>query len=119
MDFDKSMLIEFAVESLEHLADIEEDILSLSKENIHLIPEQIDNIFRSIHSVKGASGFLSLSKIEKISHVMENLLSGLRSKKVTLNTEVINKLLEGVDILINMLNNVESSNETDISKICS
>ncbi|QTA81118.1 Putative chemotaxis protein, CheA-like [Desulfonema limicola] len=119
MDFDKSMLIEFAAESLDHLGNIEEDILLLSGAKGDLISERIDNIFRSIHSIKGASGFLSLVKIEKISHVMENLLSALRSKNISLDKEVINTLLEGVDILIHMLNNVEISNETDISNICS
>jgi len=119
MDFEQSMLKEFAAESLEHLGNIEESILQLSRESKDSLPELIDTIFRSIHSIKGAAGFLTLSKIENLSHSMESLLSGLRSKSVVINMETVNILLKGVDLLIYMLNHVEVSNDTDISDMCS
>lgn len=119
MEIDKSMLDEYAQESLEHLGNIEEDVLTLSKEKkTSLRHELIDKIFRSIHSVKGAAGFLSLTQIEKLTHTMENLLSGLRTANIRMKRDVIDSMLSGVDLLIYMLNNVDKSNETDISKVC-
>jgi len=117
MDFGPEILQEFVVEAREHFETIEEDILQLFKQQESPDRELVDKIFRSIHTVKGAAGFLQLEKIGKLSHVMETLLSMLRAGEAKPEKKIIDGLLAGVDSLISMLNNVEKSNEYDISDV--
>ncbi|MEZ4525991.1 MAG: chemotaxis protein CheA [Desulfobacterales bacterium] len=118
MDYSQSILEEFATESLEHLEHVENDILLLFKGEASADCERIDRIFRSIHSIKGAAGFLQLEQIADLSHALENLLDGLRLEKVKAAPSVVNVLLEGSDLLRIMLSNVEHSDEADISQVC-
>ena len=41
-------------------------------------PELVKSIFRVMHTIKGSAGFLGLSKLEKLTHAGENLLSKIR-----------------------------------------
>jgi len=118
MDYSQSILEEFATESLEHLDRVENDILGLFKGDVSADCERIDRIFRSVHSIKGASGFIQLVQIAKLTHAMENLLDGLRSEKVKTEMPVADVLLEGTDTLRIMLCDPEHSNDFDISQAC-
>ena len=40
--------------------------------------ELVNTVFRSIHSIKGASGFLGFTAIGELSHSMENVLNLMR-----------------------------------------
>ncbi|MCP4353527.1 MAG: chemotaxis protein CheA [Desulfobacterales bacterium] len=117
MDFDESILKEFVIESQEHFENIEDDILQLSRQKESPDRELVDKIFRAIHSVKGGAGFLRLEKIGKLSHVMETLLSMVRAGQMKPDSDLIDTLLAGVDLLNVMLKNVEQSNEFDISVV--
>ncbi len=117
MDFGTEILQEFVVEAREHFETIEEDILQLFKQQESPDRDLVDKIFRSIHTVKGAAGFLQLEKIGKLAHVMETLLSMLRAGEAKPEKKIIDGLLAGVDSLTSMLNNVEKSNESDISDV--
>ncbi|QTA88643.1 chemotaxis protein CheA [Desulfonema magnum] len=117
MDFGQDILDEFVIESREHFEHIEDEILELSRQKESPDRELVDKIFRSIHSVKGAAGFLGLDQIGRLTHVMETLLSMVRSDKMKPETYFINSLLAGVDILNIMLEDVDQSNEVDISSV--
>ncbi len=117
MTFNKTILDEFAAESLEHLEKMENEILLLFRGEEKEEHKRIDRIFRSVHSIKGAAGFLRLGQIEKLSHAMENLLSSLRPEGADSGPEVTDILLEAIDILRRMLDNIQQSNEIDISEI--
>lgn len=116
MDFDDSIMDEFVVESRDHLDNIEEDILRLFEHKDDSGRETVDGIFRAIHSIKGAAGFLRLTGIERLAHVMETLLSNLRSERIEAGREIVDALLEGVDQLNKMLGNIGKSNEFDTSR---
>ena len=96
---DSEMVEGFVTEAKEHLETIEDDflILEMEKEN----PEQtlLDKVFRSIHSVKGAAGFLGLSTMTDLTHVMETLLTKMRSREIRPESQYIDVLLAGVDLL--------------------
>jgi len=118
MDYSQSILEEFAAESLEHLERVENDILALFKGDVSADCERIDRIFRSVHSIKGAAGFIHLVQIANLAHAMENLLDGLRSEKVKPDQYAADMLLEGTDMLRVMLHDTVHSNDADISQIC-
>ena len=67
---------EFLVESHENLDQLDSDLLALEQE-----PGSralLGSIFRTIHTIKGTSGFLAYGHLEAVTHVGENLLSRLR-----------------------------------------
>ncbi len=97
---DPEVLQSFLVEAREHLEDIEPRILSLEA---HFDPVTVNEIFRSIHTIKGVSGFLNLDQIKTLSHELEFLLDGLRTGKLTTSSAIVDVLLQGCDLLQKMV----------------
>lgn len=110
---DEELLGEFLTESNENLAAIERQLMDLeaSPEDWELL----DSIFRTIHTVKGSCGFLSLSKLEKVAHAGENLLDRIRQLKYKVNEDIVSLLLECADAITQILQGLESEGkEPDI-----
>ncbi len=81
---------DFVAEGREGMDQYEQDLLSLEKSPT--APETISSIFRVVHTVKGACGFLGFRKLEALAHRGENLLSALREGTMIANPEIINCL---------------------------
>ena len=103
---------EFLVESHESLDQLDSDLLALEDEPDNV--ERLSSIFRSIHTIKGTSGFLALPKLERVAHVGENLLVPLRDGAFRLNHHIADGLLAMVDAIREILAELEDSgNEGD------
>jgi len=107
---------EFVVESKEHLESIEDEFLKLESQCDSPDFDLIAKVFRAIHSVKGAAGFFGLTNINDLSHAMETLLSMMREGEIKPEAKYIDHLLVGVDFLNRMLDDLENSNDCDISE---
>ncbi len=112
---DDETLQMYIEESLDHLGDIESDLLTIEEggENIDL--DLVNNVFRAAHSVKGGAGFMGLTTIKDLAHHLENVLGLIRNNELTPDSNRISVLLKGFDELENLLNNIETSNDIDIS----
>ena len=84
---DASLLQEFVTEADEHLEEMETFLLQLESDPTR--KELLNDIFRCIHTVKGASEFVGLERISGFSHKLENLLDDLREEKTDLNDQII------------------------------
>ena len=104
-DFDPEIFGDFIVEAKEHLESIEPNLLELEKapENLSLLNE----IFRPMHSLKGASGFLGLGKINVLAHRAENILDELRKGTMSVTSEIMDVILSATDALRTMIDNLE------------
>jgi len=111
---DDEILQGFIEESLEHLSDIENDLLSIEEGGENIDEDLVNKVFRAAHSIKGGAGFMGLTKIQELSHSMENVLGLIRSKKLVPTPEIINVLLLASDQLESMIEDVQNSNDTDI-----
>jgi len=98
---------EFLVESSENLDQLDNDLLALEENPSD--PETMASIFRTIHTIKGTCGFLGFEKLEKVSHIGENLLSKLREGELRLDEKRTNVLLKMVDAIRQMLASIEST----------
>ncbi|MEO8428077.1 MAG: chemotaxis protein CheW [Verrucomicrobiota bacterium] len=96
---------EFLIESYENLDCLNRDLVALEKDP-HA-KETLASIFRTIHTIKGGSGFLGFGKLEAVAHVGENLLSKLRDGIITINPELASALLATVDAVRFMLGQIE------------
>ncbi len=112
---DDEILKAFIEESLEHLTDIEADLLAVEKRGADIDEDLVNKVFRAVHSIKGGAGFMGLAVIQNLAHVAENVLGLIRSRKLVSTPEVVNALLLAADELQQLLTNVGTSNEVDIS----
>jgi two-component system chemotaxis sensor kinase CheA len=100
---------EFLVESYENLDRLDRDLVGLEKN-----PQDnaaLAGVFRTIHTIKGTCGFLGFTRLEKVAHVGENLLTRLRDGLLMLNPERTTALLGMVDSVRQMLKEIESSGQ--------
>lgn len=106
--FDPELVADFIAEAKEHLETIEPNLLELEKapDNLALL----NDIFRPMHSLKGASGFLGLNRINHLAHKSENILDELRKGSMQVTSEIMDVILASTDALRQMIDNLESSN---------
>ncbi len=117
MTIDNDEILQLYVqESLEHLADIENDLLAIEQAGENIDVDLVNKVFRAAHSIKGAAGFLGLDNIKELAHKIENLLGLVRSREMIPNTDIINIVLLAFDKLRELINNVDHCNEMDISE---
>ncbi len=113
---DDETLQEYISESLEHLADIEQDLLTIEEGGAEIDEEVVNRVFRAAHSLKGGAGFLALETIKELAHKIENVLDMMRNREIAPNPEIINILLNAFDKLRDLINNSDTSNEQDIDE---
>jgi len=112
------ILKEFLVESYENLDRLDRDLVVLEKDPHST--ETLGSIFRTIHTLKGTSGFLGFGKLEAVAHVGENLLSKMRDGVITINPDIASALLATVDAVRLMLGEIEKTGqpgEKDFSEL--
>ncbi len=113
---DDEILQGFIEESLEHLADIENDLLAIEEGGADIDVELVNKVFRAAHSIKGGAGFMGLTVIQNLAHAAENVLGLIRSEKLIPTPENINVLLLASDELQQLIEDVGNSNEVDITE---
>ena len=96
---------EFLVESYESLDQLDSDLVAL--EDAPEDRDRLASIFRTVHTIKGTSGFLALPKLERVAHVGENLLVPLRDGELQLNADIASGLLSMVDAIREILGMIE------------
>ncbi|MCD4741672.1 MAG: chemotaxis protein CheA, partial [Desulfobacteraceae bacterium] len=112
---DDETLRMYVEESLDHLGDIESDLLSIEQSGADIDVDLVNNVFRAAHSIKGGAGFMGLVTIKELSHSLENVLGLIRERELIPDPTKISVLLNGFDKLEEMLNKTEKSNDEDVS----
>lgn len=102
----------YLLDSQEQIEKLGAGLLQLEKEgeNVGLI----NDLFRSAHSLKGASGTMGFTPIVALTHAAEDLLDRLRQGKMEVSLEMIDVLLAVTDKVKAMLAQVEQHLEITI-----
>ncbi len=98
-------------EASEIIAALEEAILKL-EEN----PEKnevIEEVFRSMHTLKGGAAMFGFEKIRDITHELENAYDLIRNKKKKISNKLLNITLECIDYFKKLLTDEENEEEND------
>ena len=98
---------EFLVESHENLDQLDRDLVALEQEPNSR--DLLSRIFRTIHTIKGTSGFLAFNRLETLTHAGESLLSRLRDGVQPVTPETITTLLAMVDGVRSLLATIEET----------
>jgi two-component system chemotaxis sensor kinase CheA len=102
---DPELLLDFVLESREHLGAIETQVLTLERDPHGA--EALNAVFRGFHTIKGLAGFLELWDIQKVAHEVETLLDRARNSELTVTPTAIDVILESADDLRRRLAHVE------------
>jgi two-component system chemotaxis sensor kinase CheA len=84
----------------ERIDSVEQDLLQLES---NPSSEVLSSLFRNLHTIKGAAGFIALHRFEKLSHLGENLLNEMRENNIQITSELIDLLLKLVTALREIL----------------
>lgn len=103
----KQILQGFVSEAEEHLAKVESFILKLEK--VDETASAFDEIFRSVHSIKGATGMFGITGVEKLAHTSETFLNFIRDEGMKFDSEDVDLLLHVVELLKQMILKVKQS----------
>lgn len=105
MSGDDELMREFLLESGENLNQLDRDFVALEQNPTDRV--LLGAIFRSIHTIKGTSGFFGFGKLESLTHVGETLLCRLRDGELINDTAITSALLAMVDGVRRMLDSIE------------
>jgi chemosensory pili system protein ChpA (sensor histidine kinase/response regulator) len=86
----------FQPEAEEHLQVVSDCLISLEGNNN---PEEINRLFRAIHTVKGSAAQVGLKRLGAVAHRVEDLIGGLRDGEIEPSPAVVDICLESVDVL--------------------
>jgi len=99
----------FVAESRENHENLVKNLLLLE---LGSYQDAIDEIFRSIHTLKGASASMGFSTMEHLCHTMEDVFSLIRSGAADISPDLVNLLLACSDLIEQMLDDIESGGDS-------
>jgi two-component system chemotaxis sensor kinase CheA len=99
----------FVAESRENHENLVINLLNLEKGSDQ---GAIDEIFRSVHTLKGASASMGFSRMEHLCHAMEDVFSLIRNRTASITPELGNLLLACSDLIEQMLDDIESGGDS-------
>jgi two-component system, chemotaxis family, sensor kinase CheA len=105
-DLDAELVEEFISDAREQLQNIEQGALALER-NVH-DQEVIHTLFRAFHTFKGNAGFLDLTAISQLAHMLESLLDGAREDRLEINSVIIEIILKSRDTLQQFVDEIEA-----------
>jgi two-component system, chemotaxis family, sensor kinase CheA len=108
---DQELLEGFLAETTELLEKLDDDLITLEKSPEDA--ELMNRIFRSIHTVKGASSFLGFELLVKVTHKTEDVLNRLRKGELTLTSEIMDVILEAVDLVKTLVSDIKGGDIVD------
>jgi len=101
----------FQHECSELLTAMEDALLQLEEQPND--PDLINEIFRSMHTIKGTSGVFGFDDVVSFTHIIENLLDEIRANTISITDDLIALLLKTSDHTKTLVD--AALNETTIS----
>ena len=118
---DQELLDGFLAETTELLEKLDDDLITLEKASDDT--DLMNRIFRSIHTIKGASSFLGFDLLVKVAHKTEDVLNRLRKGELFVTPEIMDVILEATDLVKLLVSDIkagdiqERETEGTISKL--
>jgi len=97
----EELLKDFFSEAEGQVETLEQNILVL--ENDPGNKDAVDEIFRAAHTLKGGSATVEMNDLAQFTHLVEDVLDGIRSGKSTVTEPLIDALLGSLDVIKAML----------------
>lgn len=102
----------FIDEANDLLSGLDSDLLAL--ENNPESKHHVDQVFRVMHTIKGASGMYGFEKITEVTHQLETLYDLVREMKLKVDKALINLTFSTADHIRNLLNDKDLASQENI-----
>jgi two-component system, chemotaxis family, sensor kinase CheA len=106
---DQEIINEFLIESNENLGRLDQEMVELEKRPQD--SELLASVFRTFHTIKGTCGFLGYSRLERVAHQAESVLSQLRSGSLALTSDLASLILAAMDVLRRHMAAIEATGQ--------
>ncbi|OGR36854.1 MAG: hypothetical protein A2051_11125 [Desulfovibrionales bacterium GWA2_65_9] len=114
LEADPEVLAAFAEEAAERLEALEAGLLELERLPQEPQGDRLNAVFRDAHSIKAGSNLLHLKNLETAAHRLENVLDSLRKGQLAPHEDVFQALLDGVDLLRELLGSPGAPSPADM-----
>ena len=108
---DQELLEGFLTETTELLEKLDDDLVALEKTPSDT--DLLNQIFRSIHTVKGASSFLGFDLLVRVTHKTEDVLNRLRKGELLVTPEIMDVVLEATDLVKTLVADIKGGDIVD------
>jgi two-component system, chemotaxis family, sensor kinase CheA len=75
--------------------------------------EELNNVYRFLHTLKGSAGMFGFSTVEKLSHELESVFQDIRDGIRQFDSFIFDLTLHAVDVLMDLINGKDVSKEAD------
>lgn len=99
---------DFLAESSESIEQLDQKFMELEKQPGDTA--LLNDIFRSIHTIKGAAGFLGFQQMVDLTHSTEDVLNKLRKGEMRVTPGIMDAILQSVDLIKLLLVNIKEKN---------
>jgi two-component system chemotaxis sensor kinase CheA len=101
MEVKPEYLAIFSEEASDQLREWEECLLALDKSPGDR--EQLNGMFRAIHTLKGSAGFIGFDSLQRLAHDLESSLSDVRDARRQYDAQLGELLFKGLDLCKSMI----------------
>lgn len=102
----------FVLEAEEQIELLEKNLLDLEKDTTNA--EVINNIFRVMHTLKGASDMFGFSTIRELTHHLETIYDKVRDKEIDPDKKILDLTFKTIDHLRKLLTDNKLTDEQNI-----
>ena len=111
-DFDIQKYREMFIEEAEELFESADSVLLEAEANGTLTDEEMGQLFRDVHTLKGSGASVELNYFAEFTHDVENLMDKLRNHEIEFQPEMAGTLIDALDVMKEILQ-LENSGEMD------
>lgn len=103
MSFDIAKYRELFLEEATELFESADNVLLEAENNGSLNDEEMGQLFRDVHTLKGSGASVELAFFAEFTHDVENLMDKLRSHKIEFVPEMAGTLIDALDVMKEIL----------------
>lgn len=103
------VLGDFIAETREGLEALDSELVRFER-NPH-DPAPLASVFRLMHTIKGACGFIGLARLQRVAHAAEEVLGGFRDGSLTVSAATVTTVLEAVDVIRGLIDALDTTGE--------
>ena len=101
---------EYIEEAKQILKSLEHSLLELEK---NATADEINNVYRYLHTLKGSAGMFGYTQIERLAHELESIYSDVRDGIRQTDELILDLTLHAVDVFADLIDGKDAVKETD------
>lgn len=101
---------EYIEEAKQVLKSLEHSLLELEKNSN---PDELNNTYRYLHTLKGGAGMFGYKQVERLAHELESIFSDIRDGVRQQDEFILDLTLHAVDVFADLIDGKDASKETD------